>query len=68
MTAVGETGIPVKMIQEIRYLMKKGEYGQAERLLHEGRSELLKEIHQREDEMRHIDWLIYSLNRQKPAV
>ena len=32
-------------------------------LLHEGRESLLAEIHMKEDEIRHIDWLIYSLGK-----
>ncbi len=62
-TAVEETGLPEMRQKEIRACVKTGNYPKAKELLHEGRESLLAEIHMKEDEIRHIDWLIYSLGK-----
>ncbi|MDO4521503.1 MAG: hypothetical protein Q4B44_07640 [Erysipelotrichaceae bacterium] len=63
MTAVEETGLPAENREEIRASVKDRDYARAKNLLHEGRDSLLAEIHQKEDEIRHIDWIIYTLGR-----
>ena len=63
MTAVEETGLPAENRDEILSSVQQHDYAKAKDLLHEGRSSLLAEIHQKEDEIRHIDWLIYTLGR-----
>lgn len=62
-TAVEETGLPAENREEIRTSVKERDYVRAKNLLREGRASLLAEIHQKEDDIRHIDWLIYSLTR-----
>ena len=61
--AVEETGLPAKNIAEIQENVKERNYCRAEALLRKGRQSLLEEIHQKEDEIRHIDWIIYTLGK-----
>ena len=63
MTAVEETGLPAESREEIAESVRERDFGKAKDLLHQGRQSLLAEIHQKEDEIRHIDWIIYSLGR-----
>jgi hypothetical protein len=63
MTAVEETGLPAENRDEILTSVQQRDYAKAKNLLHEGRDSLLAEIHQKEDEIRHIDWIIYTLGR-----
>ena len=65
MTAVEETGLPAKSREEIAESVMKHDFGKAKDLLHQGRQSLLAEIHQKEDEIKHIDWIIYNLGREK---
>ncbi len=61
MTAVEETGLPPENREEIRTSVEERDYVRAKKLLREGRDSLLAQIHQKEDDIRHIDWIIYTL-------
>ncbi len=63
LTAVEETGLSEENKREIRNSVKSGDYLRARNLLHNGRDTLIAEIHGKEEEVRHIDWLIYNLGR-----
>lgn len=63
LTAVEEAGLSEENKREIRNSVKSGDYFRAKKLLHNGREILVAEIHSKEEEVRHIDWLIYNLGR-----
>lgn len=65
MTAVEETGLSQKTMLEIKKSVKGKNYMRAKELLHQGRQSLVSEIQSKEEDIRHIDWIIYSLGRSE---
>lgn len=63
--AVEETGISREGKQATRAGLASRDYPEMEKHLRNRREILLTDIHRMEDEIRHIDWIIYSLERDE---
>lgn len=59
--AVLETGLPEETISDAIQCLQKKDYSRAKEILHNGRQNVLGEIYEKEDTIRHIDWIIYQL-------
>ena len=64
MDAIADTGLTDTDISLMMSLAEQGNAEQMKTILHERRKTLLSEIYDRDEQIRHIDWIIYHLSKQ----
>lgn len=64
MDAIADTGLTETEVIQMMRLAEQGREEQMKTILHERRKTLLSEIYDRDEQIRHIDWIIYHLSKQ----